>query len=53
MRKFKTTTIFMLLSLLMVTSCTQAKKEPQSQDEKMEWWRDARFGMFAHWGFTV
>lgn len=20
------------------------------QDEKMEWWREARFGMFIHWG---
>ncbi len=20
------------------------------QDERMEWWRDARFGMFIHWG---
>ena len=34
----------------MQTSCTQTKEEPQSQDEKMEWWRDARFGMFVHWG---
>ena len=21
-----------------------------SDDERMEWWRDARFGMFIHWG---
>lgn len=21
-----------------------------SQDEKMKWWREARFGMFIHWG---
>jgi len=21
-----------------------------SQDEKMQWWREARFGMFIHWG---
>src|SRR5262249_18007728 len=21
-----------------------------SQDERMAWWRDARFGMFIHWG---
>ncbi len=40
----------MIISLLMITSCTQTKKEPESQDEKMEWWRDARFGMFVHWG---
>jgi len=22
----------------------------QTQDERMEWWREARFGMFIHWG---
>src|ERR1043166_4448491 len=21
-----------------------------SKDKRMEWWRDARFGMFIHWG---
>ena len=24
--------------------------ELTDQDRKMEWWRDARFGMFIHWG---
>jgi alpha-L-fucosidase len=23
---------------------------PVSQDERMAWWREARFGMFIHWG---
>jgi alpha-L-fucosidase len=23
---------------------------PKSQDEKMQWFRDARFGLFIHWG---
>ncbi len=23
---------------------------PASQDERMAWWREARFGMFIHWG---
>jgi len=21
-----------------------------SKDERMQWWREARFGMFIHWG---
>jgi len=21
-----------------------------TQDERMQWWREARFGMFIHWG---
>ncbi len=27
-----------------------AQKHSVSQDIKMEWWREARFGMFIHWG---
>lgn len=23
---------------------------PEQHDQRMEWWRDARFGMFIHWG---
>jgi alpha-L-fucosidase len=26
------------------------KDPPKSQDEKMKWFRDARFGLFIHWG---
>lgn len=26
------------------------KKTQQSQDRRMKWWREARFGMFIHWG---
>jgi alpha-L-fucosidase len=37
-------------------SCTNNSNTPEKdeatvkQDEKMEWWREARFGMFIHWG---
>lgn len=36
-------------------SCTQnqqTKEDPvmSEQDQRMEWWRDARFGLFIHWG---
>lgn len=24
--------------------------QPLSKDERMQWWREARFGMFIHWG---
>ncbi|MFN9275229.1 MAG: alpha-L-fucosidase [Planctomycetota bacterium] len=26
------------------------RRAPASQDERMAWWRDARFGLFLHWG---
>ena len=50
MRNLKTAITFVLLAQLVLTSCTETKQPPQSQDEKMEWWREARFGMFVHWG---
>jgi len=27
-----------------------ARKEQAAKDARMAWWRDARFGMFIHWG---
>ena len=27
-----------------------AAESKQQRDQRMEWWRDARFGMFIHWG---
>ena len=29
---------------------TPAKKSTAKRDARMKWWRDARFGMFIHWG---
>jgi len=29
---------------------TEKDETALKQDERMEWWRDARFGMFIHWG---
>lgn len=41
-----------LVLLLIGSGCTQkaAKVEKLTDDERMEWWRDARFGLFIHWG---
>jgi len=50
-----------VLCTLWIAGCRQeAVKSPSgglpggkptlSKDERMEWWRDARFGMFIHWG---
>jgi len=27
-----------------------AQETAQQRDERMQWWREARFGMFVHWG---
>jgi Alpha-L-fucosidase len=31
--------------IMLLLSCS-----PRPQDDRMEWWRDARFGLFIHWG---
>jgi len=36
---------------LPITNAAPAATETHAQrDERMAWWRDARFGMFVHWG---
>ena len=29
---------------------SSATESSQQRDSRMQWWRDARFGMFVHWG---
>lgn len=43
---------FMLFSLLILTpSCSNDEEFPKTTaPENMEWWNDAKFGMFIHWG---
>ncbi len=48
--------IFALGMVTFLFSCTPKSQEPVKdeatlkQDQKMQWWREARFGMFIHWG---
>ena len=42
------------IALLLNTGNVFAQKKSEikklSDDERMEWWRDSKFGMFIHWG---
>lgn len=44
----------LLLALIISYSCFSQKTSdsifPENHDGKLEWWKDARFGMFIHWG---
>jgi alpha-L-fucosidase len=40
--------VFVLVLALSLPSVLPAQK--LSRDERMKWWREARFGMFIHWG---
>jgi alpha-L-fucosidase len=42
-------TIIVLTLLLIIADSVFAQKT-LTKDERMEWWREARFGMFIHWG---
>ena len=53
MKMLKKSIIIILVALLHIsTGFAQEKKNVKklSDDERMEWWRDAKFGMFIHWG---
>lgn len=39
-----------LIAMLIVFSPMIFAQKIITQDERMQWWRDARFGMFIHWG---
>jgi alpha-L-fucosidase len=40
-----------LNGVLLVLLLTQASAEtPAERDARMKWWREARLGMFVHWG---
>lgn len=38
-----------LLAIMLCQTVSFSQKEI-SKDERMKWWREARFGMFIHWG---
>lgn len=48
--------IVVLGILFLIFSCSPKPEQPKKDeatmkhDQKMEWWREARFGMFIHWG---
>jgi alpha-L-fucosidase len=39
-----------LSALLLISTQSSFAQDTLSHDQKMEWWREARFGMFIHWG---
>jgi alpha-L-fucosidase len=43
--------IFLIaITLISLTQPLFAQTKTLSADERMKWWREARFGMFIHWG---
>ena len=42
----KTIFTILILSQIIFSGC----RKPVTKEERLEWWKDARFGMFIHWG---
>jgi alpha-L-fucosidase len=40
----------MLLALAAFTPVLRAAESAAERDARLQWWREARFGMFVHWG---
>lgn len=40
----------LLLLSLLITGTSLSGQKQLTKDERMAWWREARFGMFIHWG---
>lgn len=41
-------TVFFIVACLFTSQLIFSQQLPK--DERMKWWREARFGMFIHWG---
>jgi alpha-L-fucosidase len=41
---------FFIFSIAFLCAIPQLFSQSITQDERMKWWRDGRFGLFIHWG---
>ena len=49
MNRFRFSVQSLIVGLMLLSGLTFAETAEQ-KDERMEWWREARFGLFIHWG---
>lgn len=50
MKSGKILLLTFLTLLIVQTGFSQTGSPSSASDNRMDWWRDARFGMFIHWG---
>jgi len=55
MKKTFTLLLFSITVGLLIISCTNpGQNKPQTNfDKELAWWKDAKFGMFIHWGIST
>ncbi len=42
--------LVLIVSILFIIKTISFSQNKPDTDQRMQWWRDARFGMFIHWG---
>ncbi len=42
--------LFFFLSAFLLVQFTGAQETQTQRDQRMQWWREAKFGLFIHWG---
>ncbi|WP_372772876.1 alpha-L-fucosidase [Mangrovibacterium sp.] len=50
MKKIRTTLLLFTLFINLGVAQNPSKSKQISDEERMEWWTESRFGMFIHWG---
>ena len=50
MRKYALTILGFVLAVASFSQNGEGKAASKLNDSKMQWWKDAKFGMFIHWG---
>lgn len=45
--------IILLVITALLVGTVEAQLQKSYNDPKMDWWKDAKFGMFIHWGITA
>lgn len=50
MKRLIVPALLVLVGCGLVPARAQVKETKAQKDQRMQWWREARFGMFIHWG---
>ena len=50
MKKLTLSLMAVLLTLGSFSQSTEGTKASKSDDSRMQWWKDAKFGLFIQWG---
>src|SRR6266404_1955056 len=48
--KTRLITVLILLALASTAFAAQPRVDDPEREKRIAWWREARFGMFIHWG---